>query len=402
MSSVVDFDALQEFMDIPAAARRLLSKPEKEVHFSLNIISSTGALIEGDCYVVYHCSVRGPAKGGIRISPHVTLEEVRRLAELMSLKTALAGIPFGGGKSGIAVDASAISRFEKTALLKEYVHMLRNELEHGEYIPAPDMGTGPTDMAIIFGETHMPESVTGKPPRIGGLPGRLEATGRGVCQAGLLTLENILHKPAGGARAAVQGFGNVGSYTALFLAEAGVKVVAASDVTGGVYNKRGLDMPALKEHVTRTGGVAGFAKGEAIGNADLLAMDVDVLLPCAMEDVLTGENAGAVRAAAVVEGANGPTTPAGEAVLAKRGIPVVPDILANGGGVIASYVEWRKAKSGALTTKEETFELVDERTQWAFRQMLSVAGEKGCSLRQACFVTAVQDLVDSMRDRAWI
>lgn len=402
MNGVVDFEALQEFTDVPEAARRLLSKPEKEIHFNLNLKSASGALIEGDCYVVYHSTVRGPAKGGIRLSPHVTLEEVRRLAELMSLKTALAGIPFGGGKSGVSVDASALSRFEKTALLKEYVHVLRHELEHGDYIPAPDMGTGPTDMAVIFGETHMPESVTGKPPRIGGLPGRLEATGRGVSQAALLTLDAILHKPAAGATAAVQGFGNVGSHTALFLAEAGVKVVAASDVTGAVCNDGGLDVPALKEHVAREGGVAGFREGEATDNAQLLALDVDVLLPCALEDVLTDQNAADVRAAAVVEGANGPTTAAGAAVLADRGIPVVPDILANAGGVIASYVEWRKAKSGALTTKEETFGLIDERTQVAFEQMLGVAQEKGCSLRQASFVIAVEELVQSMHDRGWV
>jgi glutamate dehydrogenase (NAD(P)+) len=402
MSSVVDFDALQAFMDVPEAARRLLSKPEKEIHFSLNLKSASGALLEGDCYVVYHCTVRGPAKGGIRFSPDTTLEEVRRLAELMSLKTALAGIPFGGGKSGVAVDTSALSRFEKTALLKEYVHQIRHELEHGSYVPAPDMGTGPTDMAVIFGETHQPESVTGKPPRVGGLPGRLEATGRGVSHAGLLAFEHILHRPARGATAAVQGFGNVGSYTALFLAEAGVRVVAASDISGAVHSEHGLDVAALKDHVARTGAVAGFPEGRQSDNAQLLAMDVDLLLPCAREDELTDANAADVHAKAVVEGANAPTTPEAAAILRRRGIPVVPDILANAGGVIASYVEWRKAKSGALTTREETFALIDERTEVAFRQMLAVAAEKGCSLRQACDVIAVQELVESMRDRGWI
>jgi glutamate dehydrogenase (NAD(P)+) len=237
---------------------------------------------------------------------------------------------------------------------------------------------------------------------VGGLPGRLEATGRGVSQAGLLALDRILRKPAAGATAAVQGFGNVGSHTALFLAEVGVKIVAASDVTGAVYNEGGLDVVALKDHVTREGGVAGFAEGEASDNAQLLALDVDVLLPCALEDVLTDANGADVRASVIVEGANGPTTPEAAAILTERGVPVVPDILANAGGVIASYVEWRKAKSGALTTKEETFGLIDERTEVAFRQMMEVAGEKGCSLRQACDVIAVQELVDSMHDRGWV
>ncbi|GAG49695.1 unnamed protein product, partial [marine sediment metagenome] len=166
MKTVMDFEMLREFTDIPQAAQRLLSKPEKEIHFSLNLKTASETIIEGDCYVVYHCTVRGPAKGGLRMSPGVTLEEARRLAELMTLKTALAGIPFGGGKSCLALDPSQLTRFQKTAVLKEYVHMIRDELEHGSYIPAPDIGTGPTDMAVIFGETHIPESVTGKPARV--------------------------------------------------------------------------------------------------------------------------------------------------------------------------------------------------------------------------------------------
>ncbi len=402
MESMVDFDALQEFVDISDAARRMLSKPEKEIHFNLHLKTSSNGLIEGDCYVVYHCTVRGPAKGGLRMSAGVTLDQARRLAELMTLKTALAGIPFGGGKSCLSIDPAALSRFEKTAVIKEYVHMIRMELEHGSYIPAPDMGTGPTDMAIIFGETHVPESVTGKPPRVGGLPGRLEATGRGVSRAALLTLDGVLSVPRGQATAAVQGYGNVGSHTAMFLAEAGVKVVATSDLSGGVFNESGLDTQMLKEHVTREGGIEGFPGGDALTNAELLALDVDLLLPCAKEDVLTGQNAAHVRAAAVVEGANGPTTPEGEAVLAELGIPVVPDVLANAGGVIASYVEWRKGKSGALTTRQETFELIDDRTDQAFGKMVQIAKGKGCSLRMACMAIAVQELVQSMRDRDWI
>ena len=402
MERVVDFEALQDYVDVPDAARRLLSKPEKEIHFSLNLKTSSKGLIEGDCYVVYDSTVRGPAKGGLRMSADVSLAEARRLAELMTLKTALAGIPFGGGKSCLSLAPSELDRFEKTAVIKEYVHMIRAELEHGAYIPAPDMGTGPTDMAIIFGETHVPESVTGKPPRVGGLPGRLEATGRGVSQAALLALDGILSMPRKQATAAVQGYGNVGSHTAAFLAEAGVRIVAASDVTGALYCEGGLDARALKEHVVRQGGVRGFPGGEAITNADLLALDVDMLLPCAMEDVLSGRNAADVRAALIVEGANGPTTHEAEVILAERGIPVVPDVLANAGGVIASYVEWRKAKSGALTTKQETFELIDERIRQAFAEMTRFAAGRGCSLRTACLAIAVEELVQSMRDRDWV
>jgi len=402
MKTVVDFEVLRKFIDVPKAAEIILSKPEKEIHFSLNLKTAAETIIEGDCYVVYHNTVRGPAKGGCRISPGVTLRETQRLAELMTLKTSLAGIPFGGGKSSIALDPSKLTRFEKTAVLKEYVHMLRQELDHGEYIPAPDIGSGPTDMAVIFGETHLPESVTGKPVRIGGLPGRLEATGRGVSQAALLALERFSPRSPGECTAAVQGYGNVGSHTALFLRAGDIKVVAASDCTGGVYNEGGLDTRALAQHVAQQGAVTDFPGGEAITNADLLALKVDVLLPCAKEDVLTADNAADVNASIVVEGANGPVTPEADRILAERGIPVIPDILANSGGVIASYVEWRKAKSGALTTVDETFDLVDNRIRNAFAQMLECSAEHGCSLRQGCFVRAVDELVQSMRDRDWI
>ncbi len=402
MESVVDFDGLSRFIEIPDAARRLLSKPEKEIHCDLSLKTGESGLIEGDCYVVYHCTARGPAKGGIRMSLGVTLEETRRLAELMTLKTALAGIPFGGGKSALSIDPARISRFEKTAVLKEYVHMLRLELEHGNYVPAPDMGTGPTDMAVIFGETHIPESVTGKPPRVGGLPGRLEATGRSVSKAAILGLDKLVRRPIRGSTAAVQGFGNVGSHTALFLAEAGLKVIAVSDITSGTHNPAGLDVAALKAHVSARGSIKGFRGGETISNAELLALEVDALLPCAREDVLNGGNADRVRAALVVEGANGPTTPEGEAILSKKGIALVPDILANAGGVIASYVEWRKAKSGALTTKAETFELIDDRIGSAFEDMLRMSREKGCSTRMAAFAIAVEELVQSMQDRGWV
>jgi glutamate dehydrogenase (NAD(P)+) len=402
MKSVVDFEALGRFVAVPEAARRLLSKPEKEIHFALSLKTSDYELLEGNCYVVYHCTARGPAKGGLRMSADATLDETRRLAELMSLKTALAGIPFGGAKSCLSIDPSGLNRFEKTAVIKEYVHVLRLELEHGNYVPAPDMGTGPTDMAVIFGETHIAESVTGKPPGVGGLPGRLEATGRSVSKSALLALDRLLRKPSRGATAAVQGYGNVGSHAAVFLSEAGVKVVAACDIAGGVYNPDGLDTQALKDHVAKEGRAEGFPEGDQITNAELLALDVDVLLPCAREDVVTAANAGAVRAALIVEGANGPTTPDAEAILSEKGVVVVPDILANAGGVIASYVEWRKAKSGALTTKEETFELIDDRIGKAFDDMMRISEDKGCSPRMASFVIAVEELVQALRDRAWI
>jgi len=399
--SSVDFGLLRKYTEIPQTAEQLLSKPEREISFNLTLKFSHDQLLQADSYLVIYNTARGPAKGGIRIAPDVTIDETRDLAERMVWKTALARIPFGGGKSGIALDPKRLSRFEKTAVIKEYVHMLALELRGGLYVPAPDMGTDQTDMAVIFGELHIPECVTGKPPRVGGLPGRKEATGRGVSHTVLLLLREVLKKQPRETTVAVQGFGNVGSHTALFLHEAGLKVAAVSDLTGGRYNARGLDVPTLFEHAHKHGSLEG-APGKKISNEELLAADVDVLCPCAREDQITADNAKDVRARAIVEGANGPTTPQGDAILNKRKLPVVPDILTNAGGVIASYVEWRQAKSGAITDIKETFATVEERIGVAFEEMLQKARESKCPLRTACQVSAAEELVQSLRDRDWI
>jgi len=399
--SNIDFTLLRTYADISANAEQLLSRPERETYFNLNLKIGPDRLIRADSYVVYFNTVRGPAKGGIRMALDVTLDETRDLAERMVWKTALARIPFGGGKSGIAIDPRKLTRFEKTAVVKEYVHMMALDLRYGVYVPAPDMGTDATDMAVIFGELHIPECVTGKPPRVGGLPGRLEATGRGVSHAALLALRRVLRKRPKGATAAVQGFGNVGSYAALFLHEAGVKVVALSDLSGGRYDPGGLDVPALFAYAAGNGSLEG-APGRRVSNEEVLLAKADLLAPCAKEDQLTRENARKVRAAVVVEGANGPTTPEADAILDERRIPVVPDILANGGGVIASYVEWRQAKSGSITDREETFEAVEDRIGVAFEDMLRVSSGKKVSFRTACRISAAEELVASLRDRDWI
>jgi len=399
--SNVDFGLLKRYTEIPPAAEDLLKRPEREISFNLNLKIGPNTVVWANSYVVYYNTVRGPAKGGIRMSEDVTLEETRDLAERMVWKTALARIPFGGGKSGIAINPRKLSRFEKTALIKEYVHMMSLDLRHGVYVPAPDMGTDGTDMAVIFGELHIPECVTGKPPRVGGLPGRREATGRGVSHAVLLTLRDVLGKKAKGATVAVQGFGNVGSYTALFLHQAGVKVVAVSDLSGGRQDPKGLDVPALFEYARKNGSLEG-APGKKISNEELLVCKADVLAPCAKEDQITKENAPKIRAAAIVEGANGPTTPEADAILNARKIPAVPDILANSGGVVASYVEWRQAKSGSITDAAETFETVEDRIGIAFADMLKRVKSQRVSCRTACQIAAANELVASLRDRDWI
>jgi len=397
----IDFDSLRKYLPVPESAARLLSRTEREICFDLNLVRDDGSLIEADCFLVFANTVRGPAKGGIRFSSTVTLEETRDLAERMVYKCALTGIPFGGGKSGIAMDPKTLTQFEKVATIKEYVHMIGLELRAGMYIPAPDLGTTPRDMAVIYGETHVAESVTGKPPRVGGLPGRREATGRGVCHATRLALERVFGQDVAGRTVAVQGFGNVGSWTCRFLQLAGAKVVAMSDVSGAVFCGDGVDLDGAERHV-EDGSMLSDFPGEHMSNEELLALDVDVLIPAAVENVLNADTAPKIAARLVVEAANGPTTQEADAILNERGIPVVPDILANSGGVIASYVEWRQAKSGSLTEASETYRTVEDRLGSAFRRTTDAQDRHKVSMRTASQIVAVGEIILSMRDRAWI
>ena len=314
----VDLDTLGKYLDLSDNARFLLEHPEKKTIFNLNVRISETRLIAADVYMVFHNTARGPAKGGIRLASNVTLEETLDLAERMTWKTALVKLPFGGGKTGIAIDPGTMTLFERINVFHEFVHIARPELATGAYVPAPDLGSGPQDMAIIYGETHMLECVTGKPPRVGGLPGRLEATGRGVAHSARIALDKELHKSVEGATVAVQGFGNVGSWTARFLWDWGAKIVAVSDVTAGVYNPNGLDVKALQEFASRRGELKDTG-GDKVTNKEILGLKVDCLIPAAVEKVLTAETAGSVQAPLIVEGANGPTTAEADAILRRQG-----------------------------------------------------------------------------------
>ncbi|MFW6107708.1 MAG: Glu/Leu/Phe/Val family dehydrogenase [bacterium] len=397
----VDFDGVSRYIELPHEARVLLERPERELRITMSLRLDQ-ALMQCDVYVVYYNTARGPAKGGIRFWPTVTMDHTAELSEKMVWKTALVGVPFGGGKSGVRLDAGDYTRMQKTAILKEFVHVIRPELMSGSYIPAPDMGTNAYDMAVIFGETHLMESVTGKPPRVGGLPGRLEATGRGLATCIAAAAQRYLETDLAGLSVAVQGYGNVGSWCAHFIDRLGAKVVAASDISGGVYAGDGLDVGALAEWCGQGKMLADYPDYDPISNAELLAADVDILVPAAAEDALTDENAEAVSARLIVEGANGPTRPEADAILNRRGIPIVPDILANSGGVIASYIEWRKAKSGSLTSRGETFETVDRLVLDGFRRVSEFAEEKGITPRVAARCLSVQEVVATMSDRGWI
>jgi glutamate dehydrogenase (NAD(P)+) len=397
----VDLDRLSKYLTISDNARFLLEHSEKKTIFTLTVRTSEDKILAADVYVVYHNTARGPAKGGIRLSTHVTLDETTDLAERMTLKTALVKLPFGGGKSGIVIDPTALTLFERINIFHEYVHIMQWELLSGAYVPAPDLGSGPQDMAIIYGETHHLESVTGKPPRVGGLPGRLEATGRGVAHATRLALNEFLRKPVEGATIAIQGFGNVGSWTAKFLSDWGAKVVAVSDVAGGVYDTKGIDVDALRAISSRHGEIKD-GPGEKVTNKELLGLKVDCLIPAAVENVLTAETAPKVRAPLIIEGANGPTTAEADDILADKGIKVVPDILANSGGVIASYIEWRKAKSGSITGRDEVFQAIEELIGETFKEICGIAGEKRASHRTAAQIAAVGEVIQAMHDRGWL
>jgi len=322
----------------------------------------------------------------------------------MTYKNALMKLPFGGGKSSIQFDPYKVDDFTRIAIIKEYVHMIREELYSGAYIPAPDMGSTPYDMAVIYGETHIPESVTGKPVIVGGLPGRLQATGRGVSTAAKLGCEKLLGMRIEDTEIVIQGFGNVGRWTAYFLNKMGAKVIAVQDAGGAIYNKKGLDIDKLFKHCpTSKDSVSGFSGAEPISSDEFFSLKCDIFIPAATENVITDKTAPRIKAKMVIEGANDPTTEEGEKILMDKGIPVLPDFFANSGGVIASYVEWRNAKSGNQTSEEEVYEIIDGKIENTFFQALKKKEELRCrSFREAFFSLALNSLVEAMRARLWI
>ncbi len=399
---VINLERLSEYVEVPERARLLLEKPEKEMSLRLSVRSGPDQMLITDVFVVYYSTARGAAKGGIRMAPDVSLEETRRLAELMVWKTALTHIPFGGGKSGICLDPDQLDSFQKSVVMQEYVHILKEDLLAGAYIPAPDMGPGPREMAIIFGELHIPQVVTGKPPSVGGLPGREEATGRGVYTCARLGAEQLLKKPLAELSVAIQGFGNVATHSALFLAGAGARVVAVSGRRGGLYNSQRIDVPQTIHTYFAQGKSFDGLPGDAISNEELLTLPVDILIPAAAGGVITEEVAGRLRCRLIVEGANDPVTAEADQVLAEVGIGDVPDILASAGGVIASYIEWRNAKSGCFTSKEEVYDFIDRIVERSFEEVKATADTNGVDWRTASHLLALNEVLTSMRERAWI
>ncbi|MBC7288453.1 MAG: Glu/Leu/Phe/Val dehydrogenase [Armatimonadetes bacterium] len=360
-----------------------------------------------------HNSARGPFKGGIRIAPDVTIWETVELARLMTLKCAVADIEFGGGKTGIRVDMAEMYRtfgrkprdleFEKIISLdavEYYAQAFRDVFSRHIYIPAPDMGTGPDEMAFIYNETLDPASVTGKPEGTPGwLPGRSESTGVGVAHIAAVASEQLLGRSIAGATVAIQGFGNVGQPLARALAEVGARVVAITDLYGGVYAPDGLDIDMLTKHVAKAHTVGGFAGAEPIDNYRLLRMDVDILIPAAAAEQIDEEVARDTGARLIVEAANMPTTDTGYRILRQRGIPVVPDILANAGGVVASMLEYSSSLSAIKPTRDEVLDTVRAKLEAAFNLSLQRAREANTTLPEAAVLLAVERVHAAMKRR---
>ncbi|MBI2553111.1 MAG: glutamate dehydrogenase [Candidatus Rokubacteria bacterium] len=388
------FRRAARIMDLSAHVERMLITPFREVKVDVSISMDSGDLGTFIGYRVQHDRSRGPMKGGLRYHPTMDMDEALGLASLMTWKTAIVNLPYGGAKGGIAVDPSKISERELERLTRRFIEQIHDIIGPQTDIPAPDMGTNAQVMAWIMDEYSKihgfsPAVVTGKPVDLFGSKGREEATGRGVVFAMEEFLKDVGGGEIRGKRCAIQGFGNVGSWAARFLHEAGARVVAVSDQQGGVRNPEGLDIPKLVEHVKRAKAVVEFAGADAISNTELLVSDVDVLIPAALGGVLTKENARDVRARYLVEAANAPTTPEADEILTQRGIPILPDVYANAGGVTVSYFEWtQNIQQFTWEEAKVTAELRRYMTD-AYATISKVARERRVPLRTAAFIVAI-------------
>jgi len=401
---LTEFEEAAKILNLEPGIWRILTNPKRQITVSCPVLMDNGEIVVFTGYRVQYNITLGPAKGGIRYHPNVTLDEVTALAAWMTWKCAIAHIPFGGGKGGIIVDPNLLSRRELEALTRRYIAEIVDAIGPEKDVPAPDVNTNEQTMAWIMDTYSMHVGhtetavVTGKPVELGGSLGRREATGRGVM---ICARESAKHLgfDIKGATIGVQGFGNVGGVSAALLAEQGAKIVAVADWKGGVYNATGLDIPKLLDYAGRHKTVAGFNGGEPLTNDELFKADVDILIPAALENQITMANAPAIRAKAVVEGANGPTTPDAHAHLHDRGVFVVPDILANSAGVTASYFEWVQDRHGYFWTEKEVNERLEMKMMQAFDAIRSCALAYKVDMRTAAYIVAIKRVADVTRVR---
>ncbi|MFL5564594.1 MAG: Glu/Leu/Phe/Val family dehydrogenase [Gemmatimonadaceae bacterium] len=373
---------------------QIIKEPRRATIVKLPVHMDDGTFRVFTGYRVQHSIIRGPAKGGIRYHPDVTLEEVMALAAWMTWKCAVVGIPFGGGKGGIQCDPSKMSMGELERLTRRYTAGIISVLGPDSDVPAPDVNTNERVMAWVMDTYSMHVGhtttavVTGKPVELGGSLGRREATGRGCM---IVTKEALKHlgMPVKGTTVSVQGFGNVGSVAAQLLAREGCKIVAIGDRSLSLYNKSGIDIDDAIAHVKKHRSLEGYNKGDAISGADLLTLDVDVLVPAALENVITTRNAGDIKARIICEGANGPTTAAADSILDENGIFVIPDILANAGGVTVSYFEWVQDRGGYFWPEDLVNERLETIMKRSFQDVLDLSRERRVNMRTASYMLSI-------------
>jgi glutamate dehydrogenase (NAD(P)+) len=403
-SMLARFNLAADILKLEDRERQILSLPEKIVTVHLPVTMDDGRTEVFEAFRVIHSTVMGPSKGGIRYAMEVDADEVKALGAWMAWKCAVVSIPYGGAKGGIRCEPRKMSVGELERLTRSYTRAMGSVFGPDQDIPAPDMGTGPREMAWIvdeYGKMHgnqfIPGVVTGKPIELGGSLGRVAATGRGVMTTTMASLAKLGLKPSD-CTASVQGFGNVGSFAAKLYSEKGIRVVAISDHTGAYYNPNGILVSAAIQHREQNNGLlTGFVGGDKISNDELLELNVDILAPCATENVITEKNADKIRARIIAEGANGPVSADADDILNGNGIFVIPDILANAGGVTVSYFEWVQNRRGHYYTEDEVNDRADAKIKAAFEEVYQMHVIKKVPMRLAAYLVSVDRVTRGLR-----
>ncbi len=396
-----------ESLHLPKGVYEILKKPTRVMKVSIPIRKDNGEYVSYTGIRSQHIDILGPTKGGVRFHQNVTEDEVIALSMWMSLKSALIGLPFGGGKGGIIVDPHELSNRELEELSRGYIRELEPIIGPAKDVPAPDVNTNQQIMGWMLDEfdrlsgRSVPGFITGKPIVIGGSAGRIEATGRGVVIS-IIEAAKRLNLKLDNLTAVIQGFGNVGSITAKLLHQHGVKVIAITDAKGGAFSPNGLDIMNLIDYVNENGTVKGFKDSMNITNKELFSLDCDILVPAALENQITSKTAPAIKAKIVAEAANGPTTPEGNHVMEEKGIFVIPDILCNAGGVTVSYFEWVQNSMNYFWKEDEINQKLQEKLIHAFESVYLMKEEKKVSMRESAYLVGVGRLAEAMKARGWI
>jgi glutamate dehydrogenase (NAD(P)+) len=404
LSAEARFDDAAEKLHLDDGMRKILRSPAREVTVNIPVMLDDGRLEVFTGYRVQHSIARGPGKGGIRFAPNVTLDEVRALASWMTWKCAVVNIPFGGAKGGVICDPAQLSDGELERLTRRYTAQIIDVIGPDRDVPAPDVNTNDRTMAWIMDTYSMHVGhattavVTGKPMELGGSLGRKEATGRGCMFVTLQALKKFRLAPED-TRVVIQGFGNVGGMAARLMARRGFRIIGLVEYDGAVFNAKGLDIPALEAHRRESGSINGFAGGEAMDRNEAMFLDCDVLLPAATENVITSENAAKLNCRILCEGANGPTTVLADEILAEKKVFVIPDILANAGGVTVSYFEWVQDRQGYFWNEDLVNSRLEEIMIWSFDSIATYADKHAVDNRTAAYMLALDRVSTAMKLR---